>query len=131
MSERALYRKLDFVYYFKAFTQTQDEWIEEFVRDQKHLATLEAFVTNRVVLGSAIHFLASAFPRRAPMMAKCLRQSARRYFLPKEDPRHIEVSDDVRRRYAELLPDKSIKGTKQDFLARRKSTLGNVFPPWR
>ena len=83
----ASYKKLDFVDYFKALTQTQEKWIEEFVGDQKRLAILEAFVTDRVTLGRALDFLLSEFPklRLAWAMEQCLRQSARRYFLPKED----------------------------------------------
>jgi hypothetical protein len=117
MSARASYRKLDFVDYFKALTQTQDRWIEEFVSDKKRRAILEAFVTGHVTLGRALDFLLGEFPKLklAWAMEQCLRQSARRCFLPKEDPRHINVGDDVRKGYAEILSDVSTKGAKSDF----------------
>ena len=117
MSARASYRKLDFVDYFKALTQTQDKWIEEFVSDKKRLAILEAFVTDRVTLGRALDFLLSEFPKLKLgwAMEQCLRQSARRYVLPKGDARHISVGDDDRKDYAEILSDVSTKGAKNEF----------------
>jgi hypothetical protein len=116
MSARASYRKLDFVDYFKALTQTQDKWIEEFVGDRTRLALLEAFATDRVTLGRALDFLLSEFPKSKLgwAMEQCLRQSARRYFLPKEDPRHITISDDVRKGYTGIL-EGALKGAKDNF----------------
>lgn len=117
MSARASYRKLDFVDYFKAFTHTEDKWIKEFVSDRKRLAILEAFVTGRVTLGRALDFLLSEFPKLRPAlpMEQCLRQSARRCLLPKEDPRHINVGEGVRRGYVDILSDGSTKGVGNDF----------------
>jgi hypothetical protein len=126
MPTRASYRKLDFVDYFKAFAQTPDEWIEAFISHQKCLAVLEAFVTDRVALGRAVQFLSTEMPKFNPVMEKTLRQSARRYLLPKEDPRHIEVSEDVKRKYAELLPDVSTKGTKRDFWSSDRESTRSI-----
>jgi hypothetical protein len=115
MPARALYRKLDFVDYFKAFAQIRDEWIEQFISHPKCLIALEAFVTNGVVVGRVVHFLAAELPKLDRVGEKILLQSARRYFLPKEDARHIKVDEDVKMKYVELLPDASTKGTKSDF----------------
>lgn len=117
MLERAHYTKLDFVEYFGAFTQTRDEWIEQFVSRPKRLAILEAFATNRAILGRAVFCIRDETPGLSAFssLTNVLKQSARRYDLPKEDPRHIEVSADVKREYAELLPDASVKGSKDDF----------------
>jgi len=116
--------------YFKALTQTQDKWIEEFVSDQKRLAILEAFATGRVTLGRALDFLLSEFPklRLGWAMEQCLRQSVRRYFLPKEDPRHINVGADIRKDFAKILSDVLTKGAKNDFwFSPDSGTSGSSF----
>lgn len=115
MLARASYRKLDFVDYFKALTHTHDGWIEEFISDQRRLAILEAFAIGRVTLGPALDFLAREFPRQRIGWEQCLRHSARRYFLPKEDPRHINVGEEVKARYEALLSGFSPKGVGSAF----------------
>jgi hypothetical protein len=115
MPDSASYRKLDFVDYFKALTETRDEWVDEFVGHPKCLAVLKAVVSNRVILGRALGYLVSEFPERAWIMEKALRQSARRYDLPEQDPRRIVVSADAKRIYAELLANVSARDAETDY----------------
>jgi hypothetical protein len=115
MPSRASYRKLDFVDYFDAFTQIQDKWIEQFISNPKCLVALEVFATNRVVFGRAVHFLTTELPKLDSVMGNILLQSTRRYFLSREDARHIEVGKNVKAQYPELRADASIKEPQKGF----------------
>jgi hypothetical protein len=123
----ARYKKLDFVDYFKAFTQTQDEWIAQLVAHPKYLAVIEAFATDRVTLGRAAFFLEGELPRPLnTIVARVLKHATRRRDLPKEDARHIVISDDIKKDFAELLPEKRVKGTDRDFWRVEKRPAGSI-----
>lgn len=130
MAERAHYKKLDFVDYFKALTETRDEWIEQFISRPKCLAVLEALVSDCTVLGRALFAVAdelSDFHRS--VHSNIVLQAARRHDLPETDPRHISFHGASKSQYPEFFPAPSVKGTAQDFwhVERRPAEAINVY----
>lgn len=125
MAERAHYKKLDFVSYFKAFTEIRDEWIEQFISRPKCLAALEAFTSDRAILGRVLFALADELSDfHGSVHRKIVLQAARRHDLPRDDPRHIDVSDEIKKKYFEFFPNLSVKGNMQDFWHMERRPAG-------
>jgi hypothetical protein len=112
MPEHAHYKKLDFVDYFKALTQTKDDWIERFAGRSKCVAILEAFTSGRTILGKALFALSDELTDIHPStLSAVFLQAARRHTPSDKDPRHISFGESLQRKYPEFFPGRSVKGT--------------------
>jgi hypothetical protein len=93
MQDSARYKKLDFVDYFKAMTQTREEGISKFINHPKCLAALDAFCNNKVILGRTAQFVEEQLRIHPSACLGLLKQAARRHDLPTTDVRYIGISD--------------------------------------
>jgi hypothetical protein len=125
IKESACYRRLDFVEYFACVTGVTREQTGRLASNAKCLAILEAFMgwTLPVKLAQAIWYVADDMQKLFPEFGEIgqpdrhgktislnrdfvavFLHAARCLDLPREDPRSIQVGDDIKRRYADLFP---------------------------
>jgi hypothetical protein len=116
----ARYRKLDYVDYFSRVTLVGNEDVRRFATEPKCLAVLDAFTSGRITLDVAAWYAAdeleALFPhwkkRKRPvpkdpmiypaMHLRVIRQAARCRELPTNDPRFVDVPQDIKQRFPEV-----------------------------
>jgi hypothetical protein len=106
MTGSAYYKKLDLVDYLDALSPVSPTALARFMSNVKCLAAFAAFASDEATLGQAANFVGERTSFDSLSCRSILKRLARRHDLPRQDPRHEEISDAARAEQAMLLETK-------------------------